>query len=280
MRSRTSTLRFILAGRSAKIGIGLVAAVLVFVLIASLATPYSPDAIVGDPNSPPTLAHLFGTDYIGHDLLSQVAWGAFPSLFVSLYISILSTMVGFLAGIVSGYYERMESVVGLLTDVTMSFPPLPLLITIGSIFSGDTTLIDISLIFVMWALVSRAVRSQTARAKKLAFVDAAKASGMPDRRIVSNVMMPLVLPIAVAYFVINLALALILITSLQFLGVGNPLLVNWGSILYWAELYGFSAGDWWWILFPGLLLSLTTIGFAFFGFSLEEFSNPRLRRAS
>ena len=89
--------------------------------------------------------------------------------------------------------------------------------------------------------------------------------------------MPEVAPIAIAYFVLTVATGIVLVSALQFLGVGNPDLISWGSMLYWAQQFAFYYGDWWWILAPGLSISLVATGFALIGFSLEEVANPRLR---
>src|SRR4029077_15821421 len=123
----------------------------------------------------------------------------------------------------------------------------------------------------------RAVRAQVLSVKKLAFVDSAKTSGLNDRQVIFKVIFFEVAPLAIAYFVSALALNIVLVTSLQFIGMGNALEVTWGSILYWAQQYGFNSGDWWWIVPPGLVITLTTAGFGLLGFSLEEIANPRLR---
>ncbi len=83
--------------------------------------------------------------------------------------------------------------------------------------------------------------------------------------------------IAFAYFVLTVGAAIILVTGLEYIGVGNPDIVSWGSMIYWAQNFGFYAGAWWWILAPGVAISLLTIGFALIGFSIEEALNPRLR---
>ena len=89
--------------------------------------------------------------------------------------------------------------------------------------------------------------------------------------------MPATAAIAIAYFIINLSLSIIIITALQFLGIGDPLQVSWGAILYWAEQYAFGDNAWWWILAPGLMISLVTTSFAFIGFAVETVLYPRLR---
>ena len=100
---------------------------------------------------------------------------------------------------------------------------------------------------------------------------------MNDRQIVLKIILFEVGSIGIAYFIINLALNIVIVTALEFLGVGNPLVVSWGSILYWAQQYAFNLGDWWWILAPGFIITLTATAFALIGFSVEEILNPRIR---
>ena len=100
---------------------------------------------------------------------------------------------------------------------------------------------------------------------------------MSDFQIIRKIMIPEVTSLAIAYFVLTVSAAVVLVTALQFLGVGNPTEVSWGSMLYWAQQFAFYAGDWWWILAPGVSITLVALAFALIGFSVEEVMNPRLR---
>lgn len=263
--------------RLSRVGIGLVVAIFGLILIGSLLTPYSPSHPSGFVNKPPSMTHIFGTDYLGHDLFSQIVWGAYPSLFVAVGAAFGSVILGFIVGIFSGYYNKLEGILGGASDVVMAFPALPLLIIVGSILPATDILIMSILILVMWPPVTRAVRVQVQAVKELPYVEAARTSGLSNLQILRKIMVPEVGSIAVAYFVLNAALAIVLTTALEFLGVGNPDAVSWGSILYWAQQFGFDLGDWWWIVAPGAIITLTATGFTFLGFALEETFNPRLR---
>lgn len=277
LRSVRSLVSKLFQPRSAKLGGSIIVAIFALVLIGSVLIPYSPYRIVGALNSPPSYAHPFGTDYLGHDILSQVVWGAYPSLFVALYAAAGATLLGFFAGILAGYFGKLEAAIGGATDVVMAFPALPLLILLGTIFLGHTDLTGIFLILILWAPVARSVRAQVSSVKSLTYVDAARTSGLNDRQIVMKIILFEVGSIGIAYFIINLALGIVIVTALEFLGVGNPLVVSWGSILYWAQQYAFNLGDWWWILAPGFIITLTATAFALIGFSVEEILNPRIR---
>lgn len=266
-----------LSNKSAKVGWFLILCVLLMVLVGPYFVQYAPDAIAGEANSPPTLAHPFGIDYLGHDILSQVIYGAYPSLIVGLAAALGATTFGFVVGVLGGYYNKLEWVLSASTDAILSIPALPLLILIGIIFVVTDQLIVGGLMLVLWAPAARAVRSQVASVKKLPYVDAAKTSGMSDWRIIWRVIVPKVGSIAMAYFVLLVSVSVVLATALEFIGVGNPEVVSWGSILYFAQQYGFYLGDWWWVLAPGLAITVVATGFALIGFSFEEMMNPRLR---
>jgi peptide/nickel transport system permease protein len=262
---------------SAKVGWILILSILLLVLLGPFLVPYSPTVTSGPADSPPSIAHPFGTDYLGHDLLSQVIYGAYPSLLVGLIAALGATLFGFVVGVLGGYYGKLEWLLSASTDAILSIPALPLLILIGIIFPVTDQLIIAGLMLVLWAPAARAVRSQVASIKKLPFVDAAHTSGYSDWRIIWRVIVPKVGSIGMAYFVLLVSVSIVLATALEFIGVGNPEVVSWGSILYFAQQYGFYAGDWWWVLAPGLAITIVATGFALIGFSFEEILNPRLR---
>jgi peptide/nickel transport system permease protein len=265
-------------GLPAKVGIGIIVAVVLTVVLGSLLTPYSPYAVTGIPNSPPSLAHPFGTDSFGKDVFSQVSWGSYPSLFVALVAALASSILGFFAGSISGYYKKLEGVLGGTGDVFMALPAVPAMLMLGADFKPTDTLIALLLTLFFWALCSRAVRAQVQSVKNLPYVEAARLQGLKDHSILVRIIMPEVASIAIAYFIIYVGLGVVVVTALEYLGVGNLLVVSWGSILYWAGSYAFYLGDWWWIVFPGVIITFVAMGFALIGFQLEELFNPRLRK--
>lgn len=267
----------IFSGFLPKVGALIVAVILIFIFSGPLFVHYSPYRPSGPPYSAPSFSHLFGTDFQGKDIASEIIWGAYPSLVVSLLAALGATTLGFVIGVLSGYFVRMGQILGGGTDIFLTLPALPSLLLIGSFFIATNTIITALLILFFWSPAARAVRSQVAAIKKLPYVDAAKTSGLNDLKVILKVIFPEVGAIAIAYFVLNLALMLVIATALEFLGLGDPLAVSWGSILYWAEQFAFLQGAWWWIAAPGLFITLITVGFALIGFSLEEIMNPRLR---
>lgn len=273
-----SVLSSLLRTKASKAGAIILLAIVVVMAIGPFVDTRSPTAS-GPPNHSPSLSYPFGTDWEGHDLFSQITWGSFSTLGIALESAILGTLVGFVLGILGGYYSRLDPVISGVTDITLCFPHIPLLILIGLIFPADYSIIALALGLVMWAPVSRTIKAQTLATKKLSYIDSVKMAGMRDIKIVWKVISYEVASIGMAWFIINLSIAIVIITALEFIGMGNPLSVNWGSILYWAQQYAFGFGDWWWIVVPGAMITLVATSFALIGYSFEEMMNPRLRSA-
>lgn len=263
--------------RSAKVGAGILIAFVLFVLLGPFFITYSPTAFVAASNAPPSFDHIFGTDYLGRDVASQIIWGAYPSVFVSLVGSAGATIIGLCVGVMAGFYKKAEGALIGVGDVIITIPSFPLMILIGMIFPFSGLLIASILVIVLWPPISRAIRSQVLSLRGRPFVDAARTSGMGSFEIVWRIIVPEVLPIALAYFVLTLAISTVFVVGLEFLGVGNLTEVNWGTTLYWAQQYGFFNHDWWWIIAPGAAITLFASSFALIGFSVEEVVNPRLR---
>jgi len=277
-RTRRLVISTLLRRTSSRIGIATLVGIILFALIGQLLSPYSPTASSGLPNLAPSTAHLFGTDYLGHDVFSQVVFGAFPTFGISLVAAVISVAIGFFVGVFSGYYGKLESLLGGTTDIFLTVPILPVILLVGELYVATELLIAILLGILLWPPLSRAVRAQVSSLKQRPFVEAAKTSGVSDFQIVSSIMMPQVIFLAVAYLIINLSISTIVVTAIEFLGVGDPNAINLGTILYWAQQYAFTAGDWWWFLAPGVLIAIFAVALSLIGFGMEEVLNPRLRK--
>lgn len=264
---------------SAKIGTGIVLVFSALVILGPFFMRFGPYQQTVVIDSPPSLLHPFGTDYLGRDILSQVVYGGAPSLSVGFLSSIGGAVIGLIAGLFAGYYSRLEGILTGTSDVILTFSPLPFLVLVGMLFPNIGTLVYSAIFTVLlWPIVTRAIRSQVLSVKNRPFVDAARTSGMSDLSIVFRIILPEVGAIAFAYFVLSMAIAVVLIVSLEFLGVGNPDVVSWGSTLYWAQQFAFYRGDWWWVLAPGLSVTLVAVGFALIGFSFETAFNPNVEQ--
>jgi peptide/nickel transport system permease protein len=259
------------------VGTAIIVAFIVLIVFGPFITPYGPNDTSGLKYSPPSYAHLLGTDYLGHDVLSMVIYGAYPSLLVGVVVAVGAIAIGVVVGVLAGYFRKSEGFLIGSADVVLTFPPLPLMILLGTLYPATTVLIILILILVLWPVSARAIRSQVLSLKERPYVESSKTNGMSDFQVITRIMIPEISSLAVAYFVLTVAAAIVLVTALQFLGVGNPNEVSWGSILYWAQQFAFYNGAWWWILAPGVAITLAAMAFALLGFSIEEVMNPRLR---
>ena len=268
---------FLFRGKASKIGTAIILAFVILIILGPFLSPYGPSDTSSDVNSAPSLMHPFGTDYLGHDILTQVIYGAYPSMLTGVLAAAGSIALGITVGVFAGFYRKSESFLIGTGDVILTFPPLPLMILLGTLYPATTTLIIGILIVVLWPVSARAIRSQVFSLKERPYVESARTNGMSNFQIIRRMIIPEIASLAIAYFVLTVAAAIVLVTALQFLGVGNPNIVSWGSMLYWAQQFAFYAGDWWWILAPGASITIVAMAFALLGFSIEEVMNPRLR---
>jgi peptide/nickel transport system permease protein len=269
----------LLRTKASRAGIGLLIIVFAFILLGHF-SPYSPSNFSGQTNIAPNFAHVFGTDNFGRDLFSEIAWGALPTLSAALIGSFLAVTIGLFTGVFAGYFGKLEVILGGIADIILTFPALALLIVLGSTFFPPNALFIAAIIaIVLFPTANRAIRNQVRSVKSRAFVEAAKMSGLGDLKVVLTILIPEVIPIAVAYLIIDSSGAVLLTAALEFLGVTNADQVSWGSILDAAQKYAFIFGDWWEVVIPGLFIMLISVGFALIGFSVEEIANPRLRRS-
>jgi ABC-type dipeptide/oligopeptide/nickel transport system permease subunit len=275
--ARESSLRTLIRRRSAKVGIAIVLALAVLILVGPFVVPYDPYATSPNANAPPSLSHPLGTEYQGRDILSQLVNGAYRSMVVGIAGSLGAVGIGMLIGLHAGYFRRLEGVLTGFTDVVMIFPAVPLMVLLGTLRPATDLYLITILSVVLWPPIARSIRSQVLSVRELPYVEVAKMSGMGDLEVMVRVVIPAVAAIIFAYFVLTVAASVILVTGLEYIGVGNPDVVSWGSMVFWAQQFGFYSGDWWWILAPGLAITLLTIGFALIGYSIEEVMNPRLR---
>jgi peptide/nickel transport system permease protein len=276
--ARESAWRTLLRRKSARAGLTIVGAIVALLAIGPLVVPYGPNqANFNLVNSPPSWSHLLGTEYQGKDVLSQLVWGAQSSLFVGVGGALGAVALGTVVGMFAGYFRRLEGYLTGFTDIVMIFPAVPLVVLLGTLRPVDDPYLIIILSVVLWPPIARSIRSQVLSVKQQPYVEVAKLSGMRDLEVVFKTIFPAVAAIIFAYFVLTVAACVVLVTGLEFIGVGNPDVVSWGSMIYWAQQFGFYAGDWWWIIAPGATITLFTVGLALIGYSVEEVMNPRLR---
>jgi peptide/nickel transport system ATP-binding protein/peptide/nickel transport system permease protein len=261
-------------------GVGIVAVLVLAALAAPLLAPYDPDERFGRPFAAPSPAHLLGTNDVGHDLLSELLFGARISLLVGVVAALAATVVGAAVGVTAGYVRGwLDPVLMRLVDVVLALPALPLTIVIG-VFAGPglgTQIIVITT--VMWAGVARELRAQVLSLRERDHVQALRAMGAGPWHVVGRHLLPAVAPLVVPQFVLATKTAILLEASLAFLGLGDLTAKSWGTMLSLAHARSaFLTDAWlWWVLPPGLAIALTVLAFALLGHAFEERARPSLR---
>lgn len=228
---------------------------------------------------PPSLRHPMGTDFMGRDLLSQFLSGAQVAFTVGITAAVMSVLIGTAIGLISGYYGRaVDTLLMRLADIVLVLPGLPFIIVIAAAVGKLSIWIIVFLIAVLgWPGIARVIRAQTLSLRERPFVEAARVAGASNMRIIFHHIAPNVLPFTFLYAALGVSGAILTEAALSFLGLGDPGVVSWGMMLQWAFTTGHTFRAPYWILPPGLGISLLSLSFYLIGRAMDEIINPRLR---
>lgn len=224
---------------------------------------------------------LMGTDHLGRDVWSRVVHGIKISLAIGLAAAVTSTLMGIIVGVASGYLGGIvDEALMRLVDILLCLPVLPLLMMLVYMYGRNVWYIVILIAIFGWQGLSRVIRSQVLSLREAAFVECAIASGASKAYIMFRHLVPNVLPIVLADFVLSVPGAIMTEASLSFIGFGDPTTPTWGREfnIMWTEGGAFSQFAWWWIFPPGIAITLLCAAFIFLGHAVDEIVNPRLRR--
>ncbi len=270
------------AGRTPGLVGGAFLAVLGLVaLFAPVVARHDPQATTGRPYEAPSISHLLGTNDVGQDLFAQLIYGARVSLAIGLLSALVAVFIGLAVALVAGYYRgRVEAVLMRIVDLTLAFPFLVLAIVLAAFFGRGMLTMVVVIGAVMWARPARVLRSQVIKIREFQHVVSARAMGASPLRVIGRHLLPRLSALTAAQFVRAANVAVLIEASLSFLGLGDPNRVSWGTMLYFANTNSaFLTDAWlWWILPPGLALTVAIVGLAFLGYAVEEWADPRLAR--
>jgi len=256
-------------------------AVGVIVVAAALAealSPYGPnEQDIAQRLQAPGLTHLLGTDEVGRDILSRLIFGARISLLVGVIAVGVSCPVGVLVGLVAGYAgRRTDDVLMRITDIQLAVPTILLAIAVVAVLGPGLWNVILTLSVTGWTLYARLTRGEALTIKSRDFVQAARATGAGDVRIMVRHVLPNVLSPVIVVAVFAVANMIILEATLSFLGLGvEPRVVTWGRMLNGGRLYLSTA--WWLTAFPGLAIFVTVLAVNLIGDHLRDWLDPRLR---
>ena len=261
--------------RPAQVGAVLIALLLLVALPAPLLTPYDP-LRANNPQFLPPLSgdHYFGTTAIGRDLFSAIAHGARVSLSLGVVVAVLSTVIGVVVGSISGYLGGwIDDVLMRFTELFIVIPRFFLALLVVAIFGQTIINIVIVLALLSWPPVARVVRAQYLTLKEREFVLAARLIGMSTPRIVAREILPNAMAPAIVLGSLQVSQAILLEASMAFLGLGDPNLPSWGTLLVDAQRFLGSAP--WMAIFPGVAITIAVIGFNLLGDGLSRALDPR-----
>ena len=232
--------------------------------------------------SPPSANHWLGTDIQGRDVWARLVYGARISLSVGIISQGIALLLGVSLGLIAGYYGRwVDELVMRLADVTLAFPTLLLLIAMVAALQPSLSVVFVTIGIVGWAGMARLVRGQVLVVRHLEYVQASKALGGRDWRIILVHVLPGVLAPVIIAATLGIAGAIIAESSLSFLGLGvQPPTPSWGSMIADGRDLSQLRHAPWTSLFPGLAIGAAVLGFNLLGDALRDALDPRALRAS
>jgi ABC-type dipeptide/oligopeptide/nickel transport system permease subunit len=268
-------LRRFLQHRLAMVSLGVLLLIVLFAYVGGALWKYSPDAITPDNSEPPSLAHPFGTDAVGKDMLAQVMRGTQISLQISVLVALFSTIVGTIWGAVAGFYlGRLDSVLMRIADLVLTLPLLAVAAVLAHNVGGTWWLIAVVIAGLYWAYVSRVARGVVLSLREKEFIEAARALGASDSRIIFRHLVPNALGSVIVNATILVAIGILLETALSFLGFGVAPPDTSLGLLVSANQTAVDTRPWL-FYFPGLFIILIALTINFIGDGLRDAFDPQ-----
>ena len=267
--------------RGAVIGLVILTFVIAAAILAPILFPQSPWKMVQRPFLPPFTQDglMLGTDALGRNVLAGLAHGAYVSLLVGLVSTIVALAIGVPVGAAAGYFAgRIDDALMRFTEFFQTIPSFALAIVLLAIFQPSLTFVIIAISIVSWPPVARLVRGEVLSLRTREFVEAASLSGLGNFQIITRHILPNALPPIIVLASLMVAQAILLESSLSFLGLGDPNIMSWGYMIGAARTVIRTA--WWLSFLPGMAILLTVLALNLIGEGLNDALNPRLTRKS
>lgn len=266
--------------RSPKVLISLVFLGLVVVVsvLAPLLAPHHPlDMEPANALRRPSLQYPFGTDEFGRDILSRVMYGARPSLFIAVASTVVAALLGVPMGVVAAYISgRLGRLITRFVDALLCFPPVIVAMMIVGLFGPGVWTLTLTIGVLQAPRFARQAFGAATEVNHLEFVEAARALGAPDRRILWQVILPNSLAPLIVLFSLSIASAILLESGLSFLGLGvRPPAPSWGQMIGAAR--GYMTVNPGYLLWPSLVIAVTILAMNTLGDALRDYLDPRLR---
>jgi peptide/nickel transport system permease protein len=262
-----------------RLGVGVVGLFVFLAIFGSVIAPHDPDASSLDVLAKPSTEHWLGTTEQGSDVFSQLLVGARVSIVVGFAAALISAVLGAAVGLLGGYFGGWtDRIFDAFENWFLVIPQIPLMIVLARLLNPSLGVLIAVIGLTSWAGTGRVVRAQVLTLRERAFVERARALGAGDGYIIRTHILPNTLPLIFANTVLIVAIAILSEAALAFLGLGDPTRISWGTMLQNAFDSGApSEGAWWYVVPPGLCITVLVLAVSMLGFQFEEYVNPRLR---
>jgi len=267
--------------KAAVIGLAIIALFILLAIVAPYISPYSAAAQTCHVYAPPSMHHWLGCDDGGIDMLSELMQGGRISLVIGFAATLVAMVIGGGVGILSGYFGGWVDVSLMrVTDYLLVIPDLAFAMVIADLWGASLLHVILVIGILEWTTTARVIRAQVMSLKERVYVKRAKAIGAGHARIIWKHIMPQVGPLLIANTVLTVAIAIYLESALAFLGLEDPTVTTWGTILEHAfDRTAISSGAWWAIVPDGFAIAAVIVGCFLFGQAVEDALNPRLKVA-
>ncbi len=257
-------------------GIALLLPFLLFALLPDLFATHDPiKTSIRELYAPPSPEHFFGTDELGRDVYSRVVFGARISLVAASIIIGIACCIGIILGTIAGYWQGWaDRVIMILVDLVLAFPSLILALAVSAALGPGLRSAIIAAAAVWWPVYARLLRGLTIQLSEMEFVTAARAMGASSPVIVIRHILPNAVYAIVVRISLDLGLAVLLLASLSFIGLGaSAPTPEWGAMVAWGRIYFLT--EWWIGAFPALAITLVVVGITLLGDGLNDMRNVR-----
>jgi peptide/nickel transport system permease protein len=258
-------------------GLGILGALIVLAVFADQIAPYGPNRMRPTERlQRPSAAHPFGTDDLGRDILSRAVFGARLTLTIGAIVVPLSLLLGVPLGLAAGYYPRLDGPIMRVVDGLMAFPAVLFAITLMAALGPSVTNVIIALSLAYAPSAARLARGSTLAVQAMTYIEAARALGVPDRRLIARHVLPNIFAPLIVLASFTFAVSVLTEAILSFLGAGAPPSVpSWGTMV--AEGRNFIEAAPWLMFFPGCCIAIVVMGLNLLGDGLRDLLDPRLR---
>ncbi|HEU65049.1 MAG TPA: ABC transporter permease [Chloroflexi bacterium] len=259
-------------------GIVTIVLLLIIAVFGPLLAPYDPLRQTSFAFQSPSFTHWLGTNHVGQDILSQLIYGARTSLLVgfsaALLATILSAIIGTSAALVGGLYDK---IVMRIVDAFIVIPAIIVIILVAAYFKPNLLVLILLLALLGWQDGARTIRAQALSLREMGHISAARSYGAGNLYLIIRHILPDLVPILLMGFIYGIRRAIFMEAGLAFLGIADPTTVSWGTMIHEALDFCYLNVWQWWLIPPGVALSLTILSVTGIGHTLEGALDPRLR---